>query len=149
VIEKQVDVYGEKRAVRTMIGLAMLYTNQGFCDKANELFGKIDEISGKSSKGESLSLSYIDTLAVLRTKQDRFFEAEELFERALEIRKQKYNRWADDHPGTLKTKNDLAVLYTEQARYDEVEELLLAAAEGRGGHNCSHLKTGGSNRHRG
>jgi len=132
VIEKQVDVYGEKRAVRTMIGLAMLYTNQGFCDKANELFGKIDEISGKSSKGESLSLSYIDTLAVLRTKQDRFFEAEELFERALEIRKQKYNRWADDHPGTLKTKNDLAVLYTEQARYDEVEELLLAAAEGRG-----------------
>ena len=37
----------------------------------------------------------------------------------------------DDHPDTLKTKNDLAVLYKEQGEYDKAELLLVEAVEGR------------------
>jgi tetratricopeptide (TPR) repeat protein len=131
VMERQTEVYGEGSTVGTMVGLARAYTDQGLCDKANELFAKIDEISGISANRESQNLSYIDTLAVLRTKQGRFPEAKDLFERALEIRKQKFNRWADDHPGTLKTKNDLALLYIKQGNYEKAEPLLVKAVEGR------------------
>ncbi|MHC4440006.1 MAG: tetratricopeptide repeat protein, partial [Planctomycetota bacterium] len=129
VMEKQIEIYGEKSAVWTMTGLAQVYTDQGLLDKADELLAKIDEISDKSV--ELYNLFYIDTKAVLKTKQKHFHEAECLFERALEIRKQRLNRWADDHPDTLKTKNDLAVLYKEQARYEEAEKYLLEAVEGR------------------
>jgi len=131
VMERQTEVYGEGGTVGTMVGLARAYTDQGLCDEANELFAKIDEIRGISANRESQNLPYIDTLAVLRTKQERFPEAKDLFERALEIRKQKFNRWADDHPGTLKTKNDLAVLYKEQKLYDKAEPLLIEAVKGR------------------
>ena len=131
VMERQTEVYGEGSTVGTMVGLARAYTDQGLCDEANELFAKIDEIRGISANRESQNLPYIDTLAVLRTKQERFPEAKDLFERALEIRKQKFNRWADDHPGTLKTKNDLGVLYKEQKLYDKAEPLLIEAVKGR------------------
>ena len=59
------------------------------------------------------------------------WRCERLFKRALEIRKQDLNKWANNHPGTLKTKNDLAVLYKEQELYDKAEKLLLEALEGR------------------
>jgi len=59
------------------------------------------------------------------------WRCERLFKRALEIRKQDLNKWANNHPGTLKTKNDLAVLYKEQELYDQAEQLMLEALEGR------------------
>jgi len=65
---------------------------------------------------------------VLRTKQERYNEAEDLFTEALEGRRQNLG---DDHPDTLETKNDLAMLYKEQARYEDAEQLLLKALEGR------------------
>jgi len=37
----------------------------------------------------------------------------------------------ENHPGTLRCKNDLAVLYKEQACYEEAEKYFLEAIEGR------------------
>ena len=67
-------------------------------------------------------------LAVLRTKQKQYEDAERLFHEALEARKLKLG---EDHPATLESKNDLAMLYKEQARYEEAEKLFLEAVEGR------------------
>jgi len=131
VMKRQKETYGEGSAVGTMIGLARLYTDRGWYEIADELFIEIDEIRSKSAKGESRNLFYIDSLAVLRTKQGQFAEAERLFLRALEIRKQDLNKWVDDHPGTLKTKNNLAELYINQSDYTKAEPLLLEALKGR------------------
>ncbi len=65
---------------------------------------------------------------MLRSKQERYDEADDLFNEALKGRKLKLG---DDHPDTLESKHDLAVLYKEQALYKEAEELLLEAVEGR------------------
>jgi hypothetical protein len=67
-------------------------------------------------------------LAQVCTCLRKYDEAEKLFAEALEgWRKQ----LGDNHPGTLRCKNDLAVLYKEQARYEDSEPLLLEAINGR------------------
>jgi tetratricopeptide (TPR) repeat protein len=73
-------------------------------------------------------LDFVNGVAVLRTKQKQYDEAESLFKEALKGRRQKLY---EDHPATLESKNDLAVLYKEQNRYDEAEKFLLDAVNGR------------------
>jgi len=75
-----------------------------------------------------LTLSNINDLAVLRTKQKEYEESERLFFEALEARK---NKLGDDHPATLETRNDLAMMYKEQSRYEEAEKYFVEAVEGR------------------
>ena len=70
----------------------------------------------------------MNSLAVLRTKQKQYDQAEILFDEALKGRQRELG---DDHPDTLETKNDLAMLYKEQGDYDNAVLLLLKAVEGR------------------
>lgn len=117
-------------ASRVLYRLGYLYMDQERYKEAEDLFTKGIEFGNRELPGRnhSTTLSYINGLAVLRTKQKQYDEAERLFDEVLEARKRKLG---DDHPHTLDTKNGLAVLYKEQARYDEAEKLLLEALEGR------------------
>jgi serine/threonine protein kinase len=110
--------------------LGRLYTILGRYDESDEQFKKGIEYGNHELPGKDhpSTLRNVNGLAVLRTKQKKYEEAERLFHEALEARKLKLG---DDHPHTLETKNDLAVLYKEQAKYQEAEKLLLEAVEGR------------------
>src|SRR5262245_56018638 len=73
------------------------------------------------------SLDY--ALASLYQSQSRCGEAERLYQRALAIREQTFER---THPSIARNLNNLASLYKEQGRYTEAEALLqraLAIAE--------------------
>jgi len=110
--------------------LGYLYMAQERYKDAAELFTNGIEYGNRELPGKDhpTTLAYMNGLAVLRTKQKQYEEAESLFNEALEARKIKLG---DDHPGTLESKNDLAVLYKEQERYEEAEKLLLEAVKGR------------------
>ncbi len=133
--EQQFDQYIRPRGEaalgqRTIPRLGYLYMAQERYEEAADLFTRgIDyckrELPGKD---HPTTLAYMNGLAVLRTKQKQYDEAERLFHEALEARKLKLG---DDHPDTLESKNDLAVLYKEQERYEEAEKLFLEAIKGR------------------
>jgi tetratricopeptide (TPR) repeat protein len=117
-------------AVHSMYGLGCIYMAQGRYGQAEGQFIKGIETGQRRLAGKDHPLTLLNKngLAVLRTKQKQYEDAEHLFREALEGRKLKLG---DDHPDTLETKNDLAVLYKEQARYEEAEPLLVEAIEGR------------------
>ena len=110
--------------------LGRLYTILERYDESDEQFKKGIEYGNHELPGKDhpSTLRNVNGLAVLRTKQKKYEEAERLFHEALEARKLKLG---DDHPATLETKNDLALLYKEQERYEESEKYLLEAVEGR------------------
>ena len=97
------------------------------CQPVNTYFWKITPAVRRERKKRD-NLGYMNGYAVLLTKQKRYDEAEPLFKKALEGRRQKLY---EDHPETLETKNDLAVLYKVRGDYDKAEPLLLEAVEGR------------------
>ncbi|MBN2314622.1 MAG: tetratricopeptide repeat protein, partial [Sedimentisphaerales bacterium] len=72
--------------------------------------------------------SFINALAVVRTHQGEFTDANDLFAQALKGRRQALG---ENHPETLETLNDFGVLRREQRRFGEAESLLLQALEGR------------------
>jgi len=113
-----------------MTGLAHLYMIQGRYEDANDLLTRAMEIGRIASRGSEHPVTFLhmNCLAVLRTKQSRFEEAESLFSQALEGRQR---RLGEDHPATLETINDLGLLRIEQKRYEEAEELLIKARDGR------------------
>jgi len=115
---------------RTMSCLGYLYMDQERYQEAENLFARGIEYGNRELPGKNnpTTLAYMNGLAVLRTKQKQYEEAERLFNEVLEARKGKFG---EDHPDTLASKNNLAVLYKEQARYDEAEPLLREAIEGR------------------
>jgi len=116
--------------VRALSGLGRLHMAQGHHDEPEHFFKQGIEIGnrGLPGKGHPRTLRSVNGLGVLRTKQKRYGEAEDLFHEALEGRKLKLG---ENHPETLETKNDLAVLYKEQGAYDKAEPLLLEALKGR------------------
>jgi non-specific serine/threonine protein kinase/serine/threonine-protein kinase len=124
----------------TIPRLGNLYMAQERYEEAADLFTRGIEYCKRELPGKDhpTTLAYMNGLAVLRTKQKQYEEAESLFHETLKARKAKQG---EDHPETLETKNDLAVLYNEQGRYDEAEKLLLEAIEGR------HLKLGDTHPH--
>lgn len=125
---------------RILPHLGYLYMDQERYDEAEELFTKGIEYGNREFPGKdhAKTLSYMNGLAVLRTKQKQYDVAERLFSEVLEARNLKLG---EDHPNTLETKNDLAMAYKELARYEEAERLFLEALEGR------RLKLGDSHPH--
>jgi serine/threonine protein kinase/TolA-binding protein len=115
---------------RIMYRLGYLYMTQERYEEAEDLFIKGIEYGNRELPGKdhSTTLSYMNGLAVLRTKQKQYEDAERLFNDVLEARKRKLG---ENHPHTLETKNDLAVLYKEQAQYEKAEPLLIDAVKGR------------------
>jgi len=136
VEEEKIPIRDEVRGASELLGLDPLYVaNEGkmVLFVAQKRTGDVLSILKKDSMGKQSALigQVVDDhpgLAVLRTKQKQYEDAEHLFREALEGRKLKLG---DDHPDTLETKNDLAVLYKEQGKYDEAETLLLESIEGR------------------
>ena len=127
--KQDIAIHGDT-ALRGLTYLGDLYIDQERYQEAEELFTRGIEYCKRELPGKNnpTTLTYMNGLAVLRTKQKQYEEAEHLFHETLETRKQKLG---DDHPDTLETKNDLAVLYKEQGRYEEAEPLLLEAIKGR------------------
>jgi len=74
------------------------------------------------------AFSFINALAVVRTKQGEYADANDLFAEALEGRK---HTLGESHPQTLETLNDLGVLRREQGHHEEAQSLLRQALEGR------------------
>jgi serine/threonine protein kinase len=124
----------------SMSGLGRLCVVREHYVEAEEFFTKGMEIGRRVLPGKNHPdiLRNINGLAVLRSKQKQYEDAERLFQEVLEARKIKLG---DVHPSTLKSKNDLAVLYKEQTRYEEAEPLLLEAVEGQ------RLKLGDNHQH--
>ena len=114
----------------SMSGLGCIYVAQGRYAEAEDLFTRGIEIGRRERPGVNHphTLKYVNELAVLRTKQKRYPEAEKLFQQALEARKDKLG---DDHPDTLESLNDFGVLRREQGQYDKAEELLTKARDRR------------------
>ncbi|MBN1361994.1 MAG: tetratricopeptide repeat protein [Sedimentisphaerales bacterium] len=71
---------------------------------------------------------FINALAVVRTKQGEYADANDLFAEALESRR---HALGDDHPETLDTLNDFGVLRREQREFGAAEALLRQALQGR------------------
>ncbi len=110
--------------------LAQAYLDLGRYQEAESLFEEAieripRELPGKDHVDMLMAMS---GLAVVRTKQGQASEAEHLFEKALEGRREKKG---DDHPETLETINDFGVLRREQKQYKEAESLLRQALDGR------------------
>jgi len=116
--------------VRTLNGLGRLYMIQGHYDKAEELLTKGIEIGNRelTGKGHPWTLRNVSGLAVLRTKQEDYNEANRLFDEALEGQELKLGR---DHPETLQTMNDFGILYRIQGQYDKAEKFLTEASNKR------------------
>jgi serine/threonine protein kinase/Tfp pilus assembly protein PilF len=135
-LEAQHKKWGEKGdgtwacKIRCMNELARLYVIQGRDDDANDLFIEGIALGERTLAGKDhpFTLRHINGLGVLRTKQERYEEAEALFSQALSGRKLKLG---EDHPYTLETINDLGVLRREQNDYLKAEELLRQALDGR------------------
>jgi len=131
MFKRFMDSRGEGGLVsRVLPRLGYLYMDQERYEEAEELFTKGIEFGNRELPGKdhSTTLSYMNGLAVLRTKQKQYDDAKRLFDEVLEARKRKLG---EDHPHTLETKNDLAMLYKEQGEYDKAEPLLIDAVEGR------------------
>jgi len=71
-----------------------------------------------------LTVTILNSLAVLYYSQGRYSEAEPLLKQVLAIWKQQLG---DNHPDTASSLNNLAGLYRVQARYSEAEPLLQQA----------------------
>jgi tetratricopeptide (TPR) repeat protein len=114
----------------TMPSLGYVYMAQDRYKEAEDLFTRGIEYGKRELPGKDhpTTLGYMNGLAILRTKQKQYEQAESLFHDTLEARKAKQG---DDHPRTLETKNDLAVLYKKQGDYAKAEPLLCEAFEGR------------------
>jgi len=131
MLEKEYPVHGDKVYTWwSMDGWPRLYMAQGRYEEAENLLIKGIDIRGRELPGKDhpLTLIFINCLGVLRTKQERYPEAETLFKEALEARQCKLG---EDHPETLETINDFGVLRREQKRYDEAESLLRQALDAR------------------
>jgi serine/threonine protein kinase len=117
-------------AVRSIDGLGRLYTILGRYPEAEKQFLRGIDAGQRWLPGKDYpdTLRNVNDLAVLRTRQKNYEDAERLFHEVLEARALKLG---EDHPDTLESKNDLAVLYREQARYEDAEPLLLDAFHGR------------------
>jgi len=135
LVEQQ-QMWGKRDSVFTMLGLAELYMDLGDNDKADEWFVRIQETVAASQETEedvweSAGPQYCDSLAVLRTRQGDFSQAEDLFEKAQAGWMRQLKEWADEDPKTLVTIHGLGVLRREQQRYEEAESLLRRALEAR------------------
>jgi serine/threonine protein kinase len=122
------------RTVRAMIDFACLYTDLERYEDANELLNEVRESTRWLVSEGRVYLympRYLNSLAVLRTKQDHFDEAERLFQEALEGWKANLGDISNDHPHTLETINDFGVLRREQKNYPEAEKLLRKALDVR------------------
>ncbi len=117
-------------ALMGMCHLACMYVDLNRHQEAEEFFTKAIEGGRRklSGKRHPTTLIALNGLAVLRTRQNNFDEAEDLFREVWDTRKEKLG---DDHPETLQTINDFGVLRREQQRYDEAESLLRQALNGR------------------
>jgi eukaryotic-like serine/threonine-protein kinase len=117
-------------ALATMLRLGILRMDQGKLEEAEQLLADVSKgQQHQYSYGEmSLPPSTLGALAVLRTKQERYAEARELFEKVLDTRQGKLD---DDHPAILTTRHEFGVLCREQGSYEEAETFLTQAMEGR------------------
>jgi tetratricopeptide (TPR) repeat protein len=135
-LKAQRHKYGEKgdeqnrMMVRCMNEFARLYVTKMDYEKAENLFTEGMQLGDKELPGKDhpYTLRHVNGLGALRTKQNRYEEAETLFNRALEGRKLKLG---EDHPYTLETINDLGILYRQRQHYEQAERLLTEALEGR------------------
>ncbi len=66
----------------------------------------------------------LNNLALLYRAQDRFEEAESLYQRSVSIKEQALG---PDHPALAASLNNLANLYRDQGRYEEAEPIGRAA----------------------
>jgi len=78
---------------------------------------------------------FINVLAVLRTRQGKYADANDLFaeghELSIEALKDRKQPPDDSHPNALEGMNNLGVLRREQGQYEEADRLLNEALEGR------------------
>ena len=113
-----------------MSRLGYLYMAQERYEEAEDLFIRGIEYCKRElpRKDHPATLPYMNGLAVLRTKQRQYEEAERIFHEVLEARRLKLG---NDHPDTLESVHELAVLYKEQAQYEKAEPLLVEAVKGR------------------
>lgn len=110
--------------------LARLYMDMGRYPEAEELLRAQIERGPRVLPGKDhvVTISAMNDLAVLLTRQGRLDEAESLFKKALEVSKEKRG---DENPETIEIVHNIGVLRREQKRYDETESLLRQALQGR------------------
>ena len=95
--------------------LSRFYVIQNRYEKAEALFTEGIALGDRELPGKDhpFTLRHVNGLGVLRTKQQRYEEAEDLFNRALSGRKLKLGQ---NHPYTLETINDFGQLRRKQKR---------------------------------
>jgi eukaryotic-like serine/threonine-protein kinase len=122
---------GSWNSVAGRTRLAKLYMEQARNADANEVLATAIEIGRREFSGRRyirLTLAAVNSLAVLRTRQERFDEAQRLFEEVLMRKREKLD---EDHPWMLQTINDFGVLRREQGQHEQAENFLTQALEGR------------------
>jgi eukaryotic-like serine/threonine-protein kinase len=122
---------GSWNSVAGRTRLAKLYMGQARYSDANEVLTTAIEIGQREFNGRRyirLTLDAVNSLAVLRTRQGRFDEAQELFNDVLKRRREKLD---DDHPWVLQTITDFGVLRRIQGQHEQAKKLLTQALEGR------------------
>jgi eukaryotic-like serine/threonine-protein kinase len=102
--------------------IARAYTDLGLYPEAQRQVERALELRRRSA-GEKApdTLTSMNMLAELNSRQARYAEAEQLYRRTLELRRQELGA---EHPDTLTTMNGLAVVYIYQGKLAEAAQLL-------------------------
>jgi tetratricopeptide (TPR) repeat protein len=110
-------------AIKSSVGFSEL--NRMVFEKLRDWV--IDAMREEMDKDKnSTDARYLTALAGLYKGQGKFAEAEPLYVKCLEVRKQTFG---EDHRITLNSMNELAVLYLSQGKYAETETLFVRCLE--------------------
>jgi tetratricopeptide (TPR) repeat protein len=106
---------------RSLINLALLYTDQGKYSEAEPLYKRSLAVREKVLGPEHPDVARsLNSLAALYVSQGKYSEAEPLYKRSLAIFE---NALGPEHQNVAASLNNLAALYTSQGKYGEAEPL--------------------------
>ena len=118
---KNVDLrkalYGpeDTKTLESMEHLANCYRNEGKYLQAEDQFMRLLSIAKKPWA------SLKNNLAILRSEQGRWTEAEEIFK---DLVNERTEQFGTEHPDTLSTMHNLAALYADQLKNDDAEKII-------------------------
>ena len=121
-IASKAKIFGPEHlsTLESMENLANCFKNRGRYAEAEDQFLRI------LSRAKQSWPSLRNNLAILRSEQGRWIEAEELFEELLEERTAELGM---RHPDTLSTMHNLATLYSDLGKIDKAESIARTTLE--------------------
>jgi tetratricopeptide (TPR) repeat protein len=124
-----IQVAEQETLLRTMICLALLFTDQSKLTEANELYKRAlkgaEMVLGRKHE---MTLGIENNVAILYVDKGKLEEAEKMYNRVLLEREQILG---STHPRTIDTVGNLDSLYIRQGKLVEAEQMLKRALRGR------------------